>query len=146
MVATFKRHGIRFLYPDNWELQEDNPQPQLHCVTLQSPGSSFWMLQITETPESLPKLATEALESVRQDYENVDASTAEEDVEGITLAGYDLQFYCLDFLISARIRSFSLGDRACVLLSQAEDAEFEKNAPVFSAITTSLIQAASAKQ
>ena len=142
MVATYDRCGIRFLYPDNWKVQEDNPQPHAHCVTLQSPGSGFWMLQILESRESLDRLASGALDSVRQDYEEVEVVPAREEIAGTSLAGYDMQFYCLDFVVSAKIRSFSLADRACVLLFQAEDSEFEKIELVFSAITASLIQEA----
>ncbi len=143
MVATFNRHGIRFLYPDNWKLQEDSPQPNSHCVTLQSPNSGFWMLQILDAAEPAEQLAKKALESVQQEYENVDVQAVEDDIEGTKLAGYNLQFYCLDFVISAQIRTFPLEERTCVLLFQAEDSEFEKTAPVFAAITTSLLQGAS---
>jgi len=140
MVATYDRHGIRFLYPDNWTVQEDSPEPHAHCVTLQSPGSGFWMLQILDSAVSLERLASEAMESIQQDYEEVEVVAADEDIAGTALSGYDLHFYCFDFLISANVRSFSLGDHPCVLLSQAEDGEFAKIAPVFTAITASLIQ------
>ncbi len=142
MVAKYDRCGIRFLYPDNWKVQEDTPQPHVHCVTLQSPGSGFWMLQTLESNESLEQLTSEVLASVREDYEEVEVHPAHEDVEGIPLSGYDLQFYCLDFVVSAKVRSFSLPDRVCLLLFQAEDSEFEKVVPVFAAITASLIQEA----
>ena len=142
MVATYDRCGIRFLYPDNWKVQEDNPQPHAHCVTLQSPGSGFWMLQMLEPRESLDRLASDVLDSVQQEYEEVEIVPAGEDVEGTSLAGYDMQFYCLDFVVRAKVRSFSLADHACVLLFQAEDSEFEKIGLVFSAITASLIQEA----
>ena len=142
MVATYDRNGIRFLYPDNWQVQEDNPQPQAVCVTVQSPGSGFWMLQIFPSGPPLEQLASEAVQSVQQDYEDVEVAVAREDVEGTLLAGFDLQFFCFDFLVSARVRGFSLQDRLCLLLTQAEDSEFEQIAPVFSAITTSLIKEA----
>ena len=63
----------------------------------------------------------------------------EEEIEGTHSVGYDLLFYCLDFIVSAKVRSFSLDGRTYVLLSQAEDSEFERISPVFSAITTSLL-------
>jgi hypothetical protein len=145
MVATYERHGIRFLYPENWDLQEDTRGADTQCVTLQSPGGGFWMLQIVETQQSLERLVAEALYCVKQEYEDVEAVPAQEELSGTSLAGYDMQFFCLDFVISASVRSFSLGDRSCVLLSQAEDSEFAKISPVFAAITTSLIEAAHSK-
>ena len=144
MVAKYERHGIRFLYPDNWTIQEDEPDSDVHCVTLQSPGSGFWLLQILESPELLERLASETLSSMKQDYEEVEVDDAEEEILGVSMTGYDMQFYCLDFVVSAHLRSFSLGDRACVLLSQAEDNEYGEIAPVFKAITASLIKEAQA--
>lgn len=146
MVGTYEGHGIRFLYPDNWKVQENRPEPDAHCVTLQSPESGFWMLHIYESRESLARLAYAVKQSLQKEYEQVDVELATEDIEGKPLNGYDLQFCCLDFVVTASVRSFLLNGRACVLLSQAEDAEFEKLAPVFSAITTSLIQEAESSQ
>ena len=44
MVASYHKHGISFRYPDNWVMSEE-ARSQIHCVTLQRPGSAFWMLQ-----------------------------------------------------------------------------------------------------
>ncbi len=144
MVATYDRQGIRFLYPENWEVQLDQPEPNVQCITLQSPGSGFWMLQVVGSGQSLESLASQALKSVQLDYEDVEVQEAQQDVEGTQLSGYDLQFYCLDFLIIAQLRSFSLADRHCLLLTQAEDSEFEQMTAVFLAITCSLIQRSAA--
>ena len=142
MVATYNRYGIRFLYPENWTVHEESPQPQTHCVTLQSPGSGFWILQVLQTQQPPRKLAAEVLHSVRQDYDDVEAVDVQEDIDGMSSVGYDMQFYCLDFVVSSNVRSFSLLNRSYVLLFQAEDNEFQEMAPVFQAITTSLIQEA----
>ena len=139
MVATYDRHGICFVYPDNWEFSEEFQDADTHCVTLQSPGSGFWMLQAFETTKTPVLLAAEALSSIKQEYDDIEVVQVEEEIEGIRAVGYDLLFYCLDFIVSARVRSFSLDTRSFVLLWQAEDKEFEKIAPVFAAITTSLL-------
>lgn len=141
MVATYDRHEIRFVYPDNWELSEEYQGADSHCVTLQSPGSAFWMLQAVTSSKSLESLATETLRSVKQEYGDVEVLRVEEHIEGTPSIGYDLYFYCLDFLVCSKIRCFSRDDRSCVLLYQAEDAEFDRMLPVFAAITASLFGA-----
>lgn len=141
MVATYDRHEIRFVYPDNWELSEEYQGSDSHCVTLQSPGSAFWMLQAVTSSKSLESLATETLRSVKQEYGEVEVLRVDEDIEGIPSLGYDLYFYCLDFLVSSKIRCFTRFDRSCVLLYQAEDTEFDRMLPVFAAITASLFGA-----
>jgi len=144
MVGTYDRHGIQFFYPENWKIQENRSGRDSHCVTLQSPESGFWMLHVYESRESLERLASEVKQSLQKEYQEVDVEPAVESIGGISMGGYDLQFYCLDFVVTARVRSFLLDGRACVLLSQAEDAEFDRIAPVFTAITTSLLQEADA--
>ncbi len=139
MVATYERHGISFAYPDNWEFSEEYQGADTHCVTLQSPGSGFWMLQFLQTSKSPELLAAEALHSVKQEYGDVEVVRVEEEIEGTHSVGYDLSFYCLDFIVSSRVRSFAFGNRTFVLLWQAEDTEFDKISPVFLAITTSLL-------
>jgi hypothetical protein len=141
MVATYDRHEIRFAYPDNWELSEEYQGSDSHCVTLQSPGSAFWMLQAVAAPKSIERLATESLRSVKQEYGDVEVVRVQEEIEGTPSIGYDLYFYCLDLLVSSQIRCFTLNNRSCVLLCQAEDTEFDRTRPVFAAITASLFGA-----
>lgn len=139
MVATYDRHGVRFAYPDNWTLSEDYQGASSHCVTLQSPESGFWMLQVLETTRSADLLAADALQSVKQEYGDVEVVRVDEQIEGTRSVGYDMTFYCLDFIVTAKIRSFQLDRRKYVLLWQAEDGEFDHLHAVFSAITASLL-------
>ena len=126
--------------PTSEELQEETPEPDVHCVTLQSPGSGFWMLQVMEGEAPLQHLAKEAVQSVQQDYEEVEVDEAQEDLEGVSLGGYDLQFYCLDFLVSARTLAVRAANQTYLMIWQAEDREFTELEPVFRAITTSLFE------
>ena len=52
--------------------------------------------------------------------------------------GYDMDFCCLDFIITSRTRSFRLGNWTLLMLCQAENREFEQLEDVFHAITLSL--------
>jgi len=142
MVATYDRHGISFVYPENWAFSEESQDADSHCVMLQSPGSGFWMLQLLQTAKSPEILAAEALHSVEQEYDDIEVVRVEEEIEGVRSVGYDLLFYCLDFIVSSRVRSFSVDRHSFVLLWQAEDQEFEKTSPVFAAITASLLSPA----
>jgi hypothetical protein len=141
MTSHYDKHGISFQYPENWHLSEERISARIYCITLQSPGSGFWMLQILPAGESPDQLVRETLQSVEQEYNEVEVTPRAEDLNGTPMSGFDLHFYYLDFLVCARIRSFDLADKSCVLLFQAEDDEFDKMAPVFVAITVSLLRA-----
>lgn len=140
MPALFDRYGVTFQYPENWQVTDDSTAEQSCCITLQSPASGFWMLQTFDAIENPVKLITEVLRTVRQEYDSVEATLVNEQIFGTEAVGYDMQFYCLDFVVTATVRSFVCGDKICVVLCQAEDREFEDVAPVFLAVTTSLLQ------
>jgi len=140
MVATFDRNGISFQYPDNWQLNDESRQSKDCCVTLQSPNSSgFWMLQAFATDETPEQLADAILEELRLEYDTIEATSVSAPIQNIDTVGYNVQFYCLDFVVNAEVRGFSVGDKTCVILCQAEDREFQEVGPVFLAMTTSLL-------
>ena len=101
------------------------------------------MLYVANTGEEDPRgegPAAAALREAKGSGRVIPVSVrVEEEIEGTHSVGYDLLFYCLDFIVSSRVRSFSFENRTFVLLWQAEDKEFDEISPVFSAITTSLL-------
>lgn len=142
MVAKFDRNGVAFQYPENWQLTDDSGQASACCVTLQSPRSGFWMLQAFEANERPEGFAAAVLEEVRSEYDLVEANSVNEPICDVDTSGYDIQFYCLDFVVRASVRSFAVGPKTYVILCQAEDREFDEIGPVFLAMTTSLLRLA----
>ena len=76
---------------------------------------------------------------MEQIYEDLEAEPVTEDLWEVPATGYDLHFFCLDFLVTSRIRSFYAGSSTCVLTCQAESREFEKQEMVFQAMTKTLL-------
>ncbi len=140
MVAKFSDDEIEFMYPDNWTVQHDGADRDVQFVTVQSPGSGFWMLQRAARGKSPNVLSAEAMRSLRDEYDEMEVADFDGDLNGIPACGFDIEFYCLDFVVRAQIRGFVWNQRTYVLLYQAEDRDFAEQALVFSAITTSLIQ------
>jgi hypothetical protein len=54
--------------------------------------------------------------------------------------GYELNFYCLDFLITAHVLSLRSPQGQLAVLYQAENRDFDGLQPVFDAISASLLQ------
>jgi hypothetical protein len=140
MVGTFDKQGVRFLYPDNWELSEDTSTADSLTVTLQSPGSAFWLLRILGCENPPERLIAEVLNSMRQEYGEVEASMLQQPLDDVDSVGYDMQFYCLDLLVHSHVRSFVADDRTYLMMYQAEDREFDEVLPVFMAVITSLLR------
>ena len=72
---------------------------------VQAPCGAFWSIDLRLQMDDSRELAAEALRSMRQDYADLEAEPVTEQVGGMEAVGYNLHFYYMDFIISARIRS-----------------------------------------
>jgi hypothetical protein len=139
MPCTYDKLGVRFLYPDNWILDEEDTPGGNPSVTVQSPGGAFWSLAIhspTTDPEELAQAALKALET---EYQDSESEAVRERIGGQMIDGYDFHFFYLDFVNTAVVRGFRTPKVSCLVLCQAEDREFDELGAVFRAITTSLL-------
>ena len=139
MPAVFEKMGIRFLYPDNWILDEEEALHGNSSVTVYSPGGAFWSLVLHSASADPAELAATALRALKAEYQDSEAVPVSEQINGQSISGYDLNFFCLDLTNTALIRAFRTAGASCLVLCQAEDREFEELAPVFRAVTTSLL-------
>jgi hypothetical protein len=139
MPGVYEKMGIRFLYPENWIVDEEEAPQDSFAVTVYSPRGAFWSI-VAHPASSDPKaLATAALKTLQTEYPDSEAEPVAEQIGGQTIDGYDLSFFYLDFTNTALIRGFRTASASCLVLCQAEDREFVELAPVFRAITTSLL-------
>ena len=139
MPARFDSLGISFQYPDNWTLDDSDALLGRQSVTVYSPGGAFWSVAIHPGSADPAKLAAAVVETMKQEYEGLEAEPAEETVAGHELTGYDLAFYCLDLTNTALVRSLRIAQTTYTIFCQAEDREFERLRGVFQAMTTSLL-------
>jgi hypothetical protein len=140
MPVKYNRSGIQFLYPENWEIAEDQLHEGTRSVTVQAPGGAFWSVDLHPHARNSRTLAAQVLETMRQEYGDLEAEPVWERIGGLEAAGYDMQFYCLDFIVTARLRSLSTQEGTIIVLCQAEDREFERLEPVFRAMSESIFQ------
>ncbi|MEX0677775.1 MAG: hypothetical protein WD063_11910 [Pirellulales bacterium] len=139
MPAVFDKMGIRFLYPDNWTLDEQEALEGNRSVSVYSPGGAFWSIALHATSTDPGELASTALATLKREYQDAESAEVSEKIGGQSISGYDLHFFYLDLTNTALIRGFRTATASCLVLCQAEDREFEHIGPVFRAITTSLL-------
>jgi hypothetical protein len=139
MTAFYDHFGVKFLYPENWVVSQEESAQWPREVSLQCPGGGFWSLHVYSTPDDPRELVAEVVRTMGQEYDNLESRPASEDLAGIKAVGCDMDFYCLDLVVTAQVRSFQLGDRTFLVLCQAESREFDELERVFQAITLSLI-------
>lgn len=143
MPRVFAEHGIRFVYPDNWQLDnQDSGQQQAQIVTVVNPDGAFWCVSLLPANVHLGETAQAMLEGLQAEYQDLDAEAVVEEIQSHETIGYDVNFFCLDLTSTAHIRSFQTALATYSVLWQAEDRDLETLVPVFDAITASLILAA----
>ena len=141
MPVTYAKLGIRFEYPENWTLDEQEARDTRNAVTIYAPGGAFWSVNLQPTDSSEPaELVESVVETMRQEYPDIDVIPASETIEGWELIGYEINFYCLDLTNTAQVRAVSSPFGNFVILAQAEDREYDRLAPVFNALTVSLLR------
>ncbi len=139
MPATYDKMGIRFLYPDNWILDEQEAVEGNRSLTVYSPGGAFWSITLHPASADVRELASTAMAALKAEYEGAEAEPVTEEIGGQELTGYDLHFFFLDLINTALVRGFPMAGASCLVLCQAEDREFEQFRAVFRAMTTSLL-------
>ena len=139
MPAQFNSLDISFQYPDNWTLDDSDALLGRKSVTVYSPGGAFWSVAIHSSTADPEKLATAIVDTMRKEYQGLEAQEIEECVVGHDLFGYDLAFYCLDLTNTAHVRSLRFAHTTYTIYCQAEDREYEQVKRLFEAMTITLL-------
>jgi hypothetical protein len=140
MPAVFDKFGIRFQYPENWELDDDDSTSNRQSASVNSPGGGFFTVIRYGVDADPVELAQVALDAMRKEYDDLDSEAAKEEVCDVELIGFDVNFYCLDLINTAWIRAGRADSAIYLIMCQAEDREFYKVADVFRAMTISLLK------
>jgi len=74
------------------------------------------------------------------DCEQLEAEPVRESFGSVVAEGRDMAFFLREFVITCRVRAFTVQDRSYLVLAQAEDRDFERLETVFQAMTVSLLR------
>jgi hypothetical protein len=140
MPAIYENFGVRFLYPENWSVidEEDDGFPQ--TVTVQSPQTSFWSLHVYPPDSELKPIVKELIAAIQEEFRDIEVLPTKEMFGETSTTGVDLAFFYLDLLVEAKIRCLRTPSSTLVWLYQAESREFETTEAVCQAITISMLQ------
>jgi hypothetical protein len=139
MVAQFNEGGIRFRYPENWQLEREESDSGW-TVSVYSPGqdTAFMMISLREDMPTCDQMADTALEALREEYSDLEADDCIDTLAGQPAIGHDIRFFSLDLPNTCWTRSFYSPTGTVLVLCQANDLELDKNEPVLRAMCASL--------
>ncbi|MBS0210242.1 MAG: hypothetical protein JSS27_14955 [Planctomycetes bacterium] len=139
MPAVYDKLGIRFLYPENWQLDETDMIEGNNSVTVYGPDGTFWTILAHPAGLEQQDLIEAALEAMHEEYTDLDEEPYHDVVGGKEVWGADLNFYCLDLTNTAWLRSYATDEGTYLVLCQGEDRAFERVAGVFDGMLQSLL-------
>ncbi len=138
MQGIFDDRGIRFEYPQDWELELIDDGPRF-TASVQSPaGLAFALVTADEDRPEPAGLVDEALAALKAEYPTLNDAPAPETLDGHEAVGHDVEFSSLDLNNAGLIRAFRTPRRTVFLLAQWSDLEGEEAEEAFKALRRSL--------
>jgi hypothetical protein len=139
MVAQFDEGGIRFRYPENWQLErEDSDEGWTVSVYSPDRDTAFMTISLREDMPSCDDMAETALAALREEYPDLEAEDCVDSLAGQPAVGHDIRFFSFDLTNTCWTRSFYGPTGTVLVLCQTNDLELETNEPVLRAMCASL--------
>lgn len=136
MPATFDDFGIRFLYPDNWQIQSRESDEESDNVTLEMPSGGFFSVTKYRSPQPIDSVLEPIAVAMKNEYPEVEIEELDSlDDEADSI---EFRFYYLDLLIVARVTAMVLAEQTIVVQVQAESRDFDAGEPVYNAMLKSI--------
>ena len=127
MSATYDDLGVRFRYPNGWQVEVSDDGGSVTTVALQSPtGPAFALVTIDDSRPDPNEVADGSLDVMREEYPVLDAAEARETIAGHPAVGHDLEFFSLDVSNACAIRCFRTDRRTVLLFGQWSDLEADE--------------------
>lgn len=137
MSEIWEGHGLRFAYPETWELEEQSDPGQL-ALTLTSPRTAFWSLMLYfDSPDPEEVLET-ILSTFEEEYPELDIYPSDAVIDEAPTLARDIDFVCQELLNSAWVRVFVAEEFTGVVLWQGYHGELADFGEEMQAMTRSL--------
>lgn len=126
MLGVYEDRGIRFQYPEDWDV-EVTDEGTVSTVSVQAPGGlAFALVTTDDSCPSPAEVADEALTAMREEYPDLDSVPTRETINGYNAFGHDLEFISLDLTNNCAIRCYRSPKRTVLIFGQWSDLEAEE--------------------
>jgi hypothetical protein len=137
MDATYQGHGVRFRYPSEWEVSEQQEGSQF-SITVSSPATAFWTLSLFADCPEPDDVVDAVLDAFREEYDEMDEYPSRGRIGKRPSVGRDIDFVCLDRLNSAGVRAFRARQFTVMVLYQLTENERDETGEILELMTRSL--------
>lgn len=137
-MAVYEEHGVRFEYPDGWEISHEHHDEDF-SVTIESEGTAFWMLSVLSGRPAAEEVIDAALGSFEAEYDSVDVYESADRICMLPTVATEVDFYELEMVNHASLRACETDNTTIFVLLQMTDTEREVVGPLLKAISDSLM-------
>ncbi|MBI1313531.1 hypothetical protein GC176_19750 [bacterium] len=136
-MQVYEAHGIRFEYPDGWELSIDDSDDQL-AITVEGPGTAFWTLSLIPERPTAEEVIESALQCFEEEYGEVDVYEVDDPICLLPTIARNLDLISLDVVSKVALRACETDHFSIFSLFQVSDVDFEETGAALQAINASL--------
>jgi hypothetical protein len=137
MVNSYSNSSVQFLFPEGWNVDENRTGEGL-TVSLQSPYSMFVFVNCYDKPMDAEEVADQALETMQQEYDDLDSEEIRETIANCPAVGHDVNFFSLDLTNTCWIRALTWNKQTVLVFAQTNDLDLERAELAFRGICASL--------
>jgi hypothetical protein len=105
-IKHYDGNGIFFIYPDNWTLEENEPQANNGSIQLSNGDGAFWLLQKYPLGTNPDDIAESVMNMMRAEYEDIEVERFDRVQFDKNITGYEITFFYLDLMNQAQIHCF----------------------------------------
>ncbi len=140
MPANYQGLDLECIYPENWRFTEDSGDDGPIGFTIESPDAAFFSLIRYPWNCSPREVLEQAIPAMNEDYDQFESNPIELDLGIADSRGAEVNFYCLDLLVTSQLKAFTIRPYTYLIQMQAEDRTFERMEPVFQAMLVSVLR------
>lgn len=137
MSQLFENSTLRFRYPAGWSIDQSQSDEGT-IISLQSPGAMFAFLTVREDEQTAVEIADRALETMRDEYPELDSIAIRTTIARRPAIGHDVNFFSLDLTNTCWIRALRGEFITLLVFAQTTDLELAGDEPLFRAICASI--------
>ncbi|MCH2200405.1 MAG: hypothetical protein MK102_00430 [Fuerstiella sp.] len=136
-LVPFQKHGVRFLYPDIWELEESGNNDDI-VITVSSDGTCFWSMHILCGCPPPPQVIESCVAAFIEEYDDTEESSVEQQLAEMPACARDVQFSCFELMNTASLQSVRTTEFTLLVLWQGTDHELVEYRQLLESMTESV--------
>ena len=136
-LAHYENHGVEFIYPDIWMVDEQQDDGDI-IITVSQSETCFWTLRIMPACPLPPQVVNQCVEVFEEEYDDVEIEVTDCELAGMPAYSRDLDFFCLELMNSTGLRSVRATDFSLLVWWQGTHHELEEARPVIDQMTLSV--------